>query len=79
VNVYEVEFFARCPANDLRIKYSLRIETMRVIRVEELLASVEGLTTFHEDLADSLHFRFKGSQTLRAEHHGVTITTTRTE
>lgn len=79
LNSYTTEFFCNCPNNGIRIKYRLRIEkTQEMLSVEELIAAVESLDDqFHEELADELLRRFGGKQTLIAEHHGVTIETTR--
>lgn len=80
MNIYTTEFFATCPNNGVRIKYTLRIETTAVIVVEHILAATESYTTdFHEHIADALHGRFGGKQTLVADHHSVTIETVRTE
>jgi hypothetical protein len=80
MNIYTTEFFADCPNNHVRIKYKLRIETTKVIQVEHILAATESYTTdFHEHIADALHGRFGGKQTLVADHHSVTIETVRTE
>ena len=78
MNAYTTEFFANCPNNGLRIKYRLRIETGEVIQVEQIIAKVESISeSFHEEVADELHSSFGGVQTLVADHHGVTIETTR--
>ncbi len=80
MNAYTVEFFCKCPTNAGRIKYRLRIETDQFVLVERLLAFVSDLEpAYHENLADLLLSEFKGKQTIAAEHHGVTIETTRTE
>lgn len=80
LNVYSTEFFSRCPVNAVRIKYSLRIETAQTIAVEAILDRIamfrEG---FHEAFADALFKDFGGIQTLTADHHGVTIVTTRAQ
>lgn len=77
MNIYRTEFFAKCPANDIRITYALEIQTHRVIPVESILSEVEGIAKgFHEDIADRL-MKLGGRQTLAADHHGVTITTLR--
>ncbi len=78
MNAYTTEFFTNCPNNGLRIKYRLRIETREVIPVEQITAKVETLHEgFHEEVADELLRAFGGVQTLVADHHGVTIETTR--
>lgn len=80
MNIYTTEFFATCPNNGVRIKYTLRIETSSVILVEHILAATESFTNdFHEHIADALYGRFGGKQTLVADHHSVTIETVRTE
>ena len=78
MNIYSTEFFANCPNNGIRIKYHLRIESALVIPVEQIIAVVEATDEgFHEEIADDLLARFGGQQTLIADHHGVTIETTR--
>lgn len=78
MNTYKTKFFAKCPANGIRVEFELTINTGSVIPVEDILAEVEGIKTgFHEEIADSLQQRFGGSQTLIADHHGVRIETTR--
>jgi hypothetical protein len=78
MNAYTTEFFSNCPNNGLRIKYRLRIETAEVIPVEQIVAKVESITEgYHEEVADELLLSFGGAQTLTADHHGVTIETTR--
>lgn len=80
MNAYTTDFFAICPNNGIRIRYRLRIETESVIPVETIVAVVGGLSEgFHEPFADLLHATFGGMQTLVADHHGVTIETTRTK
>jgi hypothetical protein len=78
MNTYRTEFFCHCPVNRVRIKYSLSIKTSEVIPVEEILTVVAGYEDgYHEEIADELLQRFGGTQTLTAEHHGVTIETER--
>lgn len=78
MNSYLTEFFAQCPNNGQRIKYSLRIDSMAMIAVEQITAAIENVAdAYHEEIADSLHAQFGGRQTLTADHHGVTIQTTR--
>lgn len=78
LNTYSTTFFCNCPNNGIRIEYALTIETREVFRVEEILAVVDEYNEgFHEEIADSLLERFKGVQTLIANHHGVIIKTVR--
>lgn len=78
MNTYTTEFFATCPNNGIRIKYHLRIESQVVIAIEQIIAAIEIIEEgFHEEIADDLLVRFGGVQTLAADHHGVTIETTR--
>lgn len=80
MNAYTTEFFCRCPNNQIRVRYRLRIETREILSVEEILEAVEIADEgFHEEVADQLFERFGGVQTLVADHHGVTIETTRTK
>jgi hypothetical protein len=68
MNTYKTEFFCLCPLNETRIKYFLEIAT------DEFKNYASG---FHELIAEDLHKKFGGKQTLVADHHGVTIETTR--
>lgn len=78
MNIYRTKFFARCPANDCIIDYSLAIHTGTMIRVEEINAELAEIKSgYHEDIADRLCARFGGSQTIKATHHGVDIETIR--
>ena len=80
MNSYTTEFFSVCPNNGNRIKYKLRIDTHEAIQVEQIIAAVESESEgFHEEIADKLLNRFGGRQTLIADHHGVTIESTRTK
>jgi hypothetical protein len=79
MNIYQTEFFAKCPINKIRIHYRLRIETEKIIPVEELMSRIETVYAegFHELMADDMHERFGGRQVLKAHHHGVDIETIR--
>ena len=78
MNTYSTTFFGRCPANGIRISYTLQIATNITVAVEEILNEVENLDDkFHEQIADILFAKFGGTQTLIANHHGVTIETLR--
>lgn len=77
-NIYETEFFASCPTNQIRVCYKLKIETHEIIKVEEIIAAVESIRVgFHEDIANKLFAVFEGRQTLVANHHSIIITTIR--
>lgn len=78
MNTYKTEFFCVCPINRTRIKYHLEIVTEKIIPVEHILEQFERYDSgFHELIAEELHEKFGGKQTLVADHHGVTIETTR--
>ena len=77
-NIYTVEFFSKCPVNNIRIHYTLTIKTENMVVVEDLLNAVNSVDKgFHEKIADDLFKIFGGYQTLEAEHHGVYIKTQR--
>jgi hypothetical protein len=79
MNIYRYQFVANCPTNDKPIIYSLSIETEEVIYAEHLMTACALIESdYHEDIADKLSERFKGVQTLKANHHGVDIETRRT-
>lgn len=51
-NNYQVEFFCRCPVNNIRIHYTLTITTDKMIMVEKLIDRVSTIgEKLHEDLA----------------------------
>lgn len=78
MNSYKTEFFCVCPLNNTRIKYHLEIVTNEIIPVEDILNQLRRYDSgFHELIAEELHEKFGGTQTLVAEHHGVIIETTR--
>lgn len=79
MNRYKTKFFCKCPINGVRVKYTLTIESNEIIQVEDLLGYVEKFYAdgFHELIADDLHSKFGGKQTLCAYHHGVEIETMR--
>lgn len=80
MNTYLKSFFSVCPVNGVRISYSLRIDlpSDKRLMVEEITEAVQvHKKALHEDIADTLICRLGGVQTLTAEHHGVTIETTR--
>jgi hypothetical protein len=80
MNCYSTEFFSFCPSNNVRIKYSLLIETDQTIMVEDIIDEVTLHDRgYHEAIADQLHHTFGGRQTLVADHHGVKIETVRGE
>lgn len=74
MNIYRHQFVSHCPNNGQHIIYALEIESAEVIHVEHIVTVANLLAnSFHEDIADELHERFGGRQTLRAHHHGVDI------
>jgi hypothetical protein len=80
MNRYTTEFFSFCPTNNVRIKYSLLIETNQTIMVEDIINEVTLHDRgYHEAIADQLHRTFGGRQVVIADHHGVRIETVRGE
>ena len=78
MNQYETEFVSACPVNGKPINYRLTIQANEVIMVEEIIKEISKHTSgLHEQIADALRESLGGSHTLRANHHGVTITTYR--
>lgn len=79
MNTYETQWHCKCPINKVRVLYRAKIETKEIISVEELLAYIEKYYQdgFHELIATALQEKFGGKQTITADHHSVTITTTR--
>lgn len=78
MNIYRHNFVCACPNNGFAIVYSLQIETDRVIYVEHIVtAAALHKQAYHEAIADDMHARFGGRQTLKAHHHGVDIETRR--
>lgn len=78
MNIYTQKFVAKCPVNDREVDYVLTIESRKVIKVEDLQATVgEFKQGFHEDFADQLFKKFGGVQTMAAHHHGTDIKTVR--
>jgi hypothetical protein len=78
MNIYKTEFFCVCPINQTRVKYYLEITTKEIISVEDILDQLKSYDSgFHELIAEDLHEKFGGRQTLIADHHGVNIRTER--
>lgn len=78
-NTYEYSFVAICPNDGARITYALRIETHGDVVMTEDIEGACRYTepAYHEDIADRLHLRFGGNQTLVAAHGNVQVTTRR--
>jgi hypothetical protein len=69
---------SHCPNNNEAIVYSLTIESDKVIYVEHIKTAASlHKRAFHEAIADDLHVRLGGRQTMKAHHHGVDIETVR--
>lgn len=78
MNNYKIEFFSKCPVNNIRIHYKLTVKTKNIIMVEQLVDFVSHLDNcLHEDIADKLFNNFGGNQTLEANHHSVFLWTER--
>ncbi len=79
MNIYKQRFFSICPKTKARVEYLLTIETQEVVMVEDLQEAVTDFESgdYHESIADELHEKFGGTQTLDAHHHGTDIRTIR--
>ena len=77
MNRYTHQFVVACPNNAVKVGYSLVIETVETVMVEDIVAACKVDSAYHEALADKLHLRFGGRQTMKAFHHGVWIETVR--
>lgn len=80
MNLYRHVFYAKCPDNDLLIRYLLTVKSHQMINVFEIEKAVALLECgYHEDFADFLFARFGGHQKIEAHHHGFFIKTIRTD
>jgi hypothetical protein len=78
MNTYTLDFSSKCPIDGQRIRYSLKLETNDVVRVELLKVTIAALDAeLHESIADKLFSRFGGRQVIWATHNGVAIRTDR--
>lgn len=79
MNIYTQRFFALCTKTKARVEYKLTIESHKTIMVEEIQNAVAEFESgdYHEAIADELHEKFGGTQTLDAHHHGTDIRTIR--
>lgn len=79
MNVYRLNFKARCPVDGAEIEYAWMLQTGYSVMAEELRRIADGFgTELHERIADALYDRFGGQQTLKAVHAGaVSIETLR--
>ncbi len=76
MNTYRYSFAAACPGNGEQIIYSLELQHKDMVRVEHIkLACALHKEGFQEAIATDLHARFGGRLTIRANHHGVDVTT----
>lgn len=74
MNIYRYQFVTTCPVNGEQIIYKLEIQVGSKILVEHIkTACALHKSGYHEDIADDLHQRFGGLQTITANHHGVDI------
>jgi hypothetical protein len=79
MNIYETSWYCKCPLNKIRVLYELKIESSDLIYVEKLMEYIETNCKegFQEVIADEIKSHFGGKQTIKANHHSVTITTIR--
>ena len=78
MNLYETTFDCKCPANGVRVTYTLKLYHKNMVFVESLVDElVKFKDGYHELIADKLHNIFGGQQVITAHHHGIDITTWR--
>ncbi len=81
INRYNRSFACKCPTTGQPIIYHIAIATSgRMLYVEHINTAIALLeSAYHEQIADILHAKLGGQQTLTATHEGVLITTQRGE
>lgn len=74
--IHETTFARRCPVDDAQDLYELRVETNRVVKVEDILAAVEALPekAFQEDITKALAAKLGCTVTTVGYHSGVKTT-----
>lgn len=78
MNIYRHEFAATCPSDGETIIYRLKIKSLAMIRVEHIRTATALIKSgWHEQIADDLHSRFGGVQTIVATHQGIKIKSVR--
>jgi hypothetical protein len=73
---HEMTFARRCPVDDAQDLYELRVETARVVKVEDILAAVAALPerAFQEDITLALAAKLGCAVTTIGHHSGVKTT-----
>lgn len=78
LNIYTMNFIARCPNDGAVIDYRLEIRTPEMIMVEHINSETHGIVEGHqEQIADHLHERFGGELRIWGTHQGVDIESVR--
>ena len=78
MNIYRHTFTVDCPLRPCGIIYRLKIETDKMIFVEDIMSACHKIEKgFHEEIADMLHTQLGGHQVIKGYHHGVDIETIR--
>ena len=77
INTYTRRFTVKCPNDDAMIDYTLMIQSDKLIMVEKIKSSIDGISGYHEIIADILHETLGGRQVITAVHQGVEIKTVR--
>lgn len=74
--IHETTFARRCPVDDAQDLYELRVETTRVVKVEDILAAVAALpeTAFQEAITVQLAAKLGCAVTTIGYHSGVKTT-----
>ncbi len=79
MNIYRYTFACDCIVDGETIDYQLEIKTHGQLMVEDIIEFVEDQrdATIQEVIADQLHAKFGGEQTITGIHSNVTIITHR--
>lgn len=75
MNTYELSIRAMCPSDNLPDWYEMRVESNRLILVEDVLAAVKDLgAIYQEDLTRQIARRLGAKVTTVGYHYGVKVT-----
>lgn len=74
--VHELKFSRRCPVDDAKDNYELRVETTELLKVEDILAAIAALPdkAFQEEITTTLAGKLDCRVTTIGFHKGVKTT-----